>query len=70
MLLPDLKPEDVDAARGIRAQFTGNLNEKIFTNPFFFKTEQFLLRAQIARISFSTSLVPVGAYRLQQEEPT
>lgn len=38
-LLPELKPEDLDAARGARAQFTGNLNQKIYTNPFFFKTE-------------------------------
>lgn len=38
-LLPDLKPEDLEAARGVRVQFTGNLNEKIFTNPFFFKSE-------------------------------
>jgi len=29
-----------------------------------------LLRAQIARISFSTSLVPVGAYRIQVDEQT
>lgn len=39
VLLPELKPEDVDAARGVRVQFTGNLHEKIFTNPFFFKSE-------------------------------
>ena len=38
-LLPDLKPEDIDAARGARCQFTGNLSQKIYTNPFFFKTE-------------------------------
>lgn len=37
--LPDLKPEDLEAARGARAKFTGNLNQKIYTNPFFFKTE-------------------------------
>jgi radial spoke head protein 4A len=45
VLLPDLKPEDLDAARGARVQFTGNLNKKIYTNPFFFKAEQYLLRA-------------------------
>ena len=38
------------------------------TNPFFVKSEKFFLRAQIARISQSTSLVPKGIYRLNEED--
>jgi hypothetical protein len=50
-LLPDLKPRDIINARSIKFNFTGNLGEKIFTNPFYFETEKVYLRAQIARIS-------------------
>jgi radial spoke head protein 4A len=48
--------------------FTGDLNRSIITNPFFVKDEKFYLRAQIARISQSTSLVPKGVYRLNEED--
>ena len=43
--LPELKPQDIKEARGIKHSFTGNLNEKIFTNPFYFGTESLYLRA-------------------------
>lgn len=49
--------------------FTGDLERTIHTNPFFFGKEKHYLRAQIARISFSTSLCPVGLFRLQEENP-
>jgi len=62
-LLPDLMADDINSARTTKCQFTGNLEEKIYTNPFIFKTEKFLLRAQIARIAFFTTLVPRGVYR-------
>jgi radial spoke head protein 4A len=61
--LPDLKPRDIINARGMKALFTGNVDNKIFTNPFYFETEKVLLRAQIARISQSTSLTWKGYYR-------
>ena len=35
-VLPDLKPQDLINARSIKYCFTGNLNTKIFTNPFYF----------------------------------
>mgnify|MGYP006079525903 CR=1 FL=1 len=38
------------------------------TNPFFNKSEKFYLRAQIARIAQSTTLVPKGVYRLDEED--
>jgi len=41
----------------------------VYTNPFIFKTEKFLLRAQIARIAFSTTLVPNKVYKLDEENP-
>ena len=66
--LPDLCPSDLAAARAIKVCFTGNLDRKIVTNPFFVKNESFYLRAQIARISQSTSLVPKGVYRLNEDD--
>ena len=35
--LPDLKPKDIMNARGIKHTFCGDLDAKIFTNPFFLK---------------------------------
>jgi radial spoke head protein 4A len=48
--LPDLNPSDIKAARKIKVLFSGNLDRKIQTNPFFFGLEKHYLRAQIARI--------------------
>ena len=62
--LPDLQPKDIQASREIKVMFSGDLERTIFTNPFFFGKEKNYLRAQIARISFSTSLCPVGLFRL------
>ena len=62
--LPDLQPKDIIASRAIKVMFTGDLERTIFTNPYFFGKEKHYLRAQIARISFSTSLCPVGLFRL------
>lgn len=68
--LPDLVPNDIAIARSIKVHLTGDLDRKIFTNPFFAKTEKFYLRAQIARISQSTSLVPARVYRLVEDSNT
>ena len=67
--LPDLKPSQIIAARGIKHTFTGNLDSKIFTNPFYFDTEKIYLRAQIARISSHAILIPKGLYKLNEENP-
>lgn len=45
ILLPDLQPKDIQAARQTKFHFTGDLERKIITNPFFFKREKHLLRA-------------------------
>jgi hypothetical protein len=50
--------------------FSGDLERRIITNPFFHKREKHLLRAQIARISFSTSIVPKGLFRLVEDNPS
>ena len=65
--LPDLKPNDIKNARSIKFTFSGDINRKIITNPFYFETEKTYLRAQISRISQSTTLVPKGLYRFQEE---
>jgi len=69
-LLPDLCPEDVAIARQVKFHFTGDLENRIITNPFLHKREKFLLRAQIARISVSTTLVPKGMFRMVEESTT
>jgi radial spoke head protein 4/6 len=65
--LPDLLPKDIVAARSIKVLLTGDLERSICTNPFFFGKEKHYLRAQIARISHSTTLCPKGLFRLQEE---
>lgn len=65
--LPDLTPSDVQAARDTKIHFTGDLERKIITNPFFFKTEKSYLRAQIARIVHSTTIIPRGMFKTNPE---
>jgi hypothetical protein len=43
--LPDLSPKLIQAATTIKVLFTGNLERKIFTNPFFDGLEKHYLRA-------------------------
>ena len=43
--LPDLSPTQISAARGIKFMFSGNLENDIICNPFFFGKEKHLLRA-------------------------
>jgi len=62
-------PTDVSAARQIKVLFSGDLEKTIFTNPFFFGKEKHYLRAQIARISHSTTLCPAGLWRKQEDNP-
>jgi len=69
-LLPDLTPEDVSIARQVKFHFSGDLERRIITNPFLHKREKHLLRAQIARISVSTTLVPKGMFRMVEESTT
>lgn len=68
-MLPDLLPSDLKASRQIKVSFSGNLEREIFTNPYFFGKEKHYLRAQIARISHSTSLCPKGIFKLVEDNP-
>ena len=68
-LLPDLTVEDFKSSKSVKVGFTGDLDKKITTNPFYFKTEKELLRSVIARISFSATLVPKGVYRTVEDNP-
>ena len=66
--LPDLSPNDLRAARQIKVAFTGDLNRPVYTNPFFFGQEKHYLRAQISRITHSTTLIPKGLYRTVEDD--
>lgn len=65
--LADLKPDQILAARKIKILFSGDPKRKIFTNPFYDQPESVLLRAQIARINASTSIVPAGLYKFAED---
>lgn len=54
----------------VKVLFTGDLERRIFTNPFFDGCEKHYLRAQIARISHSTSLIPKGLMRPVEDSET
>ena len=65
--LPDVRPEHIIAARLIKYAFKGNLNATIDSNPPFPGKERHLLRAQIARITFATSIIPKGLLEFDDE---
>jgi radial spoke head protein 4A len=68
-VLPDITAEDLRAAKMVKVLFSGDLSRKIVTNPFYFKSEKEYLRSTIARITFSTTLVPKGVYRQVEDNP-
>jgi len=43
--LPDMNPKDIKNARAIKYCISGDVNKKLFTNPFYFETEKTYLRA-------------------------
>ena len=65
--LPDSEPKYILAARKIKYILTGNLNAELNTNPKFPGKERHFLRAQIARISHSTTIIPKD-FMVPQEE--
>jgi len=67
--LPDVNPDQLKAARTVRKLFTGDLEAEVVTNPHFPGKEKDLLRAQIARITHGTSIIPKGLYRVQEDSP-
>lgn len=68
--LPDLTPKQVLASRQVKVLFSGNLDRQIFTNPYFDGQEKHYLRAQIARIAHSTTLIPKGIMRPVEDSET
>lgn len=61
--LPDLKGEHVANAKKIKKILTGDLERPVDSYPFFGEKEKYLIRAQIARISAATVVVPKGVYK-------
>jgi len=66
--LPEVRPQDIVAARAIRRILTGNANAKVISHPYFEGNEAVLLRAQIARISADTVLCIKGFLFRNEEE--
>lgn len=65
--LPDATPDTINLARKLKRIFTGEPETKIVSNPHFPGKEKELLRAQIARISQTTSIVPKGYFKKQED---
>ncbi|XP_076867267.1 radial spoke head protein 4 homolog A isoform X1 [Brachyhypopomus gauderio] len=66
--LPNVTPVQIMVARQIRKFFTGRLDAPIVSYPPFPGNEANYLRAQIARISASTQVSPLGFYHFGEEE--
>ena len=66
--LPDATPAHVQAARNVKHVLTGNLNAPLNTNPLFPGKERHFLRAQIARITHATTIVPKGVFKPSEED--
>jgi len=58
--LPDAQCKDIVDARNLKKVLTGNLDNAISGYPFFSGKERNYLRAQIARITAATVIVPSG----------
>lgn len=65
--LPDVKPAHIKVAKQIKHILTGNLNAPIDSNPPFPGKERHFLRAQIARITHATVIIPKGMYEFDEE---
>ena len=66
--LPNLSYKELIQARQTQVLFTGDLDRKIYTNPFFLHgTEKHYLRAQLSRMSHSTTLQPLGVSKLEED---
>jgi len=65
--LPVIGPEHLCVAFETKVMLTGNLNSPIQTYPPFPGKEKHFLKAQIVRITFSSSLSPGGVYKLNEE---
>ncbi|EDO48571.1 predicted protein [Nematostella vectensis] len=66
--LPSVTPAQIRVARQIKKFFTGNLDAPVVSYPPFPGNEANFLRAQIARISATTHISPLGYYMFEEEE--
>ena len=71
ILLDDVKPSHIRAARCGSKLLTGNLDASVQSFPPFPGQERHFLRAQIARIRHATCMCPRGLFTLPEdaEEP-
>lgn len=65
--LPHVTPAQIQVARKIRKFFTGELDAQVVSFPPFPGLEKNFLRAQIARITASTHVSPLGYFRFDDE---
>ncbi|XP_011689369.1 PREDICTED: radial spoke head protein 6 homolog A [Wasmannia auropunctata] len=66
--LPTVTPQQIVIARQIVRYCTGNLETPIYSFPPFPGTEKNYLRAQIARISATTHVSPIGFFTFSGED--
>lgn len=67
VLLDDVTPDQIKAARSLNKLFTGDLDSAVGGFPAFPGLERQYLRAQVARIAHATTLCPKGLYTLPEE---
>ncbi|CAD7696505.1 unnamed protein product [Ostreobium quekettii] len=65
--LPDVRPEQIKAARNLKRFLVGRLDSSVSNYPPFPGKEANFLRAQIARISSTTVLCPSGYFNVSEE---
>eukprot|EP01064_Diplonema_japonicum_P036770 TRINITY_DN838_c2_g1_i2.p1 TRINITY_DN838_c2_g1~~TRINITY_DN838_c2_g1_i2.p1 ORF type:complete len:571 (+),score=150.41 TRINITY_DN838_c2_g1_i2:32-1714(+) len=66
--LPDVTPQQVTTAKQIKKYFTGDLTRSVHSYPPFPGTEANYLRAQLARITAATHIMPEGEVELYEDE--
>jgi len=66
--LPHCTPSEIQASRGIKKYFTGDLDAEVDSFPVFPGKEINLLRAQIGRIAAGTVIAPFGFFSFDGEE--
>jgi len=66
--LPTILPYQIKVARQVRRFLTGDLKASVLGFPRFPYGEAVYLRAQIARISHSTSIIPEGVFTIDPED--
>lgn len=65
--LPPVTQRQIEASRRVVRYFTGDLDTLVSSSPLFPGYEKNYLRAVLARISASTHISPLGAYKLSTE---